>query len=347
MRCFFKVTLLAALVLFRALPAGAEPNDWQNLLKEKEALFSLAPPPNFSQEQFNEFLRKFGDQAGALAERMEDFYRGDPNGALAEEAWDEWMGILQAGVGVDRSRLPEIERVESEFLANPELSVERRARIRRHQVERAGDLKTMERLLRQANQELQGRGGALDYRYMMLNIASASDPANARRILDEILPGAQGFYREKAIKLDARLKLLEMPLELKFTGLDGEQYDLRDYRGKVVLLDFWATWCPPCIAGIPRVKTAFEKYRTEGFEVIGISYDSDRSTLERYLAGTPLPWPQFFDAEGRDSSLALSLGQPGPPAYWLIDREGKVSDLNGFQELETKIEKLLAANAAE
>ena len=73
------------------------------------------------------------------------------------------------------------------------------------------------------------------------------------------------------------------PLDLKYTAVDGSAVDLSKMRGKVVLVDFWATWCPPCRGEVPNVVAAYTKYHDQGFEIVGVSLDKDK---ERLLAFT-------------------------------------------------------------
>lgn len=110
--------------------------------------------------------------------------------------------------------------------------------------------------------------------------------------------------------------------ELKFTAFDGREIDLKDYKGKVVLVDFWATWCGPCVAEMPHVKAIYEKYKSKGFEVIGISLDTDRARLEEYLKKNGISWAQFFDGKGWNNELAVKHGVKSVPAAFLIDRDG-------------------------
>ncbi len=106
--------------------------------------------------------------------------------------------------------------------------------------------------------------------------------------------------------------------------LDGNPVSLADYRGKLVLLDFWATWCGPCITELPNIKEVYEKYHDKGFEIIGISLDTNEAALRTFLKENRLPWRQVFDGEVRDTSLAQQYGVRGIPAQFLMDREGTV-----------------------
>jgi peroxiredoxin len=132
------------------------------------------------------------------------------------------------------------------------------------------------------------------------------------------------------------------PVRLKFIALDGRMVDLEKLHGKVVLLEFWATWCAPCVGGIPQIKTAWDALHKDGFDVIGLSYDTDRAALERFLKKNHLPWPQFFSSKGKDAALIKAFGQPGPPAYWLVDQQGVLVGVNAHQDLEQKVSHLLA-----
>ena len=111
---------------------------------------------------------------------------------------------------------------------------------------------------------------------------------------------------------------------LSTVDLDGKPISLADYRGKVVLLDFWATWCQPCVAAIPNIKTVYEKYHNKGFDVIGISLDVDETVLREFIEENPLPWGQIFDGKRLKGPLAQRYGIRSIPRMFLLDREGKV-----------------------
>ena len=125
-----------------------------------------------------------------------------------------------------------------------------------------------------------------------------------------------------------RLDLEGHPFELEFTGIDGRKVDLASMRGKVVLIDFWATWCPPCIASLPGLKANYDKYHTSGLEVAGISWDQDQVKLTKFVAEHGIPWPQYF--EGPHRKFGESLGIGGIPYTLLIDKQGKLRAATAF-----------------
>lgn len=128
------------------------------------------------------------------------------------------------------------------------------------------------------------------------------------------------------------------------TDLSGAPLKLASYRGKVVLVDFWATWCGPCVAELPNVLAAFEKYHAQGFEIVGVSLDQDRAKLDAFLAEKKMTWPQFFDGKGWENKLAQAYGIRSIPATFLLDREGKIvaKGLRG-EALAAKVGELLGA----
>jgi len=175
-------------------------------------------------------------------------------------------------------------------------------------------------------------------------MAAFTEPEQARGVAERVLKSQYADAKAKA-EVAATLQKLErvgQPLELKFTALDGREVDLAKLKGKVVLLDFWATWCPPCIAALPELKALRQKHRERGLEVIGLSLDTDRKALEKFAAKEKLDWPQRFDGKAWDDSIAPAYGLVAIPSVWLVDRAGVLRYVAATQDLEQKLEKLLA-----
>jgi thiol-disulfide isomerase/thioredoxin len=128
-----------------------------------------------------------------------------------------------------------------------------------------------------------------------------------------------------------RLSLPGKPMQITGTLLDGKPFDQKTLVGKVVLVDFWATWCGPCVAEIPNVMDQYEKYHDKGFEVVGVSLDEDRDALQQFVAEQKVPWPILYEkpqGEGWQHPLATYYGISGIPTVILIGRDGNVITLN-------------------
>ena len=108
------------------------------------------------------------------------------------------------------------------------------------------------------------------------------------------------------------------------TDLDDKPISLQQYRGKVVLLDFWAVWSGFCIGEMLRVKKIYDTYKDQGFEVIGVSLDTDETKLRNYLKENDIPWRQIYSGLERQSPLVQQYDVRSIPTRWLIDRNGKL-----------------------
>ena len=187
-----------------------------------------------------------------------------------------------------------------------------------------------------------------DEAYQALWIAaSVTDPETARGIAGEIIAGsAPEDEKEQARRLLKRLDAIGKPMDIQYMSIDGRQVDLAKLKGKVVLVDFWATWCPPCVAEMPDVKATYEKLHDKGFEIVGISLDVDKNALAGFVKENAMPWPQYFDGLRWDNKLVAEFGITSVPSMWLVDKQGNIRDEAGGISLEEKVAKMLAEQPA-
>ncbi|MYB92854.1 TlpA family protein disulfide reductase [Candidatus Poribacteria bacterium] len=155
-------------------------------------------------------------------------------------------------------------------------------------------------------------------------------------------------------KVTPPLALLEKPVpDFSATDLNGKPISLQQYRGKVVLLDFWAVWNSFCIGDILNVKKIYDTYKDQGFEVIGVSLDTDETKLRNYLKENDIPWRQIYSGQEQQCPLVKQSDVKSIPARWLIDRAGTLIAHEANHKLmsrkgrEPDLERLVAAAVAD
>ena len=185
---------------------------------------------------------------------------------------------------------------------------------------------------------------------MMARYHADSDElaSDLRDIVDHDLSGPF------AIKYHAQPYKLGRPFRVSVNTLTNKEIATVDWNGKVVLLDFWATWCAPCKAALPKLSALYQANHDKGLEILGISNDSDRAALQAFLASNKdIVWPQCFNPAGPDGWNALSprMGVTRLPTTFLIDRNGVLRDIEeGYFDpdmLKTLLDEAPKAKAPE
>lgn len=326
---------------------------WQALLKASRP---IAPPKEWqtsqpSAEQIAAFRTSQGEAVAKAAELAKDFYTRFPEHAKAADARTKEYELLETAVALGQNELlPRLQTLESARLNSPGLTEDERFEIRARAVQRAAMSKLneseaaavaeFEKGVRHLQKEFPKRTELFE---MLMAVANQTDAANAKSITTEIAASdAPAEIKEAAAALQAKLDRVGQPLSLKFTALDGRQVDLEKMRGKVVLIDFWATWCGPCIAALPEVKSAYQEFHPKGFEIVGISFDRAEQKLKEFVAKQKMDWPQYFDGKEWANELGQKFGIEAIPTMWLVDKKGVLRDLSAGDDLSGKIAKLLA-----
>jgi peroxiredoxin len=166
----------------------------------------------------------------------------------------------------------------------------------------------------------------------VLNAPAA--PSNVKILAEHILKGTP-------------LYTIGKPLDIRFKALDGRNVDLAKLVGKIVLVNFWSTECGPCIAEMPAIKAAYEKYHARGFEVVGISLDRKEGALRRFITEKGLLWPQFFDGQGFECKFAIQFGVFAIPTTWLVDKRGNLRTTEAHGQIEEPLDKVIESLLAE
>ena len=350
---------LGLLVIFITLGAAARADDasaavTNNLEAAKawkavdKATVPPMPPAEWQGKAptANEVAEFFAPALVNGANAAKDFYTRFPDHPKAAEARKREYQLIS--VAVNRyhlvAQVPRLETLEKARLNDPKLSDDEKVKMR------ITEIKRLLKDLPDSAEDIETKSRALlkdfpkrEEPYQMLMVAMEnSKPEKAVALAKEIADSdAPDDLKKQARGVLKQMDALGKPVEIQFTALDGRDVDVSKLKGKVVLIDFWATWCGPCVAEVPNVKATYEKLHNKGFEIVGISFDQKRDALEDFIKKETMAWPQYFDGKGWGNKFGVEFGIHGIPTMWLVDKQGKLRDMNARDGLEKKVEGML------
>ena len=221
-------------------------------------------------------------------------------------------------------------------------------------ISRDMDAAAIDKMATNLEKEFSGREIAANDVEMIMNVINGAEMLGQNQaairlykfFANKFAQSKQPQIKQLASQFEGAVRRLNLPgqkMELSGTFLDGSELDWASYQGKVVLIDYWASWCGPCRQELPNLLANYKKYHDQGFDVIGINLDDSREAVTSFLDKEKLPWKTLFSDKpgetGWQNPMAARYGISGIPTVILIDREGKVISL---QARGDELGKLLA-----
>ena len=320
---------------------------WADIVKNSKppappAEWNTKPP---TQEEMTAFKHKAGDAAEQLADRTKKFYETYPDHPKAAEARTREKTFRQQAAAlraVKEEKPTNIADTADDKMdpAFKEKFLDAQTRIRA--ARKDGPPAVLAEL------EKSGRALAKEFPKqsepweMLMMVAQNTEGDKSIALYKEISENAtDARMKEHAASQLKSLDRLNKPVALTYKAVDDRDVDITKLKGKVVLIDFWATWCGPCVAELPNVKKAYEELHDQGFEIVGVSFDEDCDTLKKFVDKNKMPWPQFCDGGGWKNAINQEFGINAIPAMYLIDKKGVLRDMNARAGLADKVRALL------
>ena len=179
---------------------------------------------------------------------------------------------------------------------------------------------------------------------LSFNVRGTPDAQKAlyQRIVDQYPDSNRAESARGSLR---RIDAIGKPFDLEFTeAVSGSEISMKGLKGKVVVIDFWATWCGPCVAEMPKMKKLYAEYKDKGVEFIGVSLDQKEGGLDKlkeFVKKEGISWPQYFQGDGWNSKFSASWGINSIPSVFVVDPDGKVSSVEARGKLESMIPELL------
>lgn len=347
-----RVAFMAGLWLVAATAVMAADRKPEEILKDLEAttLPQLDRAKINDKEAVTAFLaerKKAVERRGELA--MELYRVAPDNDKLPALLAERWNGMLP-----DKTQAEALTKELDDVIANSKIEKLRTEALFmkvgvaffKDTRKPEGMLPDLETFIKAAPKD--PRGPSLLYM-----IASRStDTAKKAEVEERILKDYSDSSEAGQIKSTRRRReAVGKPFELEFTeAISGSTISMKDLKGKVVVVDFWATWCGPCVAEMPKMKALYAEYKEKGVEFIGVSLDNSEDQgglkkLKDFVHDKEIGWPQYYQGDGWKSKFSSSWGINSIPCVFIVDKEGNLYSTEARGKLEELIPELLKKEA--
>ena len=346
MRYFIAFLVAGALI---TAVSGQESAAWQELERLKQAL-QEKPAPGVNAVEFYAAKEKaLHDAADAFVKQSPN----DPHRAQASlwriqtadfpESADQRLELIKKDEA-DAKALEEDNSLPADLRSNAERTVLGQWLNNPDLITTREQAEELEKRIGDYIQKQPNDERLISFQLARANLLLQFSPERGKALLQQLTKAADAKLADAAKARLKKAELIRKPVDLQFNATDGTKIDLRNFRGKVVLVDFWASWCPDCNRELPTVQKVYDKYKDRGLVLIGISLDKDAKALANFVAKKSLPWPQYFDGKGWDNEFAAKYGVRSIPEMWLVDRQGAlVTTFVPIEKLDDQVAGLLDA----
>jgi len=352
----FTIRVYGAVILCGSLaatmPARGDDRSADAILKEIDAV--KTPEFDDSKREDREYIQRYikerTDATKRKAELIGALYRADPdNPKLATLLPERWGALAMmargpGGMNVAKELNSELNEVIAKAKSD---AMKKDAAFWKARVaslaatDNTAKQKAIDEFIAFAPKDERGAGLLFSLSFSLYN-----DPAGQKALYERIVKEfPDSSSAERAQGSLRRLDAVGKPFDLEFTeAQSGSEISMKGLKGKVVVIDFWATWCGPCVAEMPTMKKLYAEYKDKGVEFIGVSLDQKEGGLDKlreFVKKEGIAWPQYFQGDGWASKFSASWGINSIPAVFVVDPDGKLSSVEARGKLETMIPDLL------
>lgn len=294
-----------------------------------------------------DFRRIVLTQSRQMVIAVRDYIVARPDAPDRDQAIN-WLFDQVFAYGLQDEALPVVDQILADQNSDPGLVLRARAirclaLARKKEFDAA--LEQYESFIRGVR--LQQAGAAVEIAHNLSTICRSHGNFEASNRVYEILRTTFALVPQVTEVANLRLARHELigkePPAIPGNDFDGKPFDWSEYKGKVVLVDFWATNCPPCLAAMPHLKNLAARYKDKGFEIISVSFDEHPELPRAFTERNGLTWRQFMD-KAPQPPVSEGYRVATIPALFLVGRDGKIANADLInEELASAIEQLLTA----